>query len=224
MKQKIIFIFAFVLFSNSIYSQTYFGFKVGFNGSDINGDNQIQGIKPGMHVGAVAEIQVSDLFSIQPEILYSIQGSQHVIDPSLDKYMMNNYNILVNNYVVSLPVRDYQDEKNQSVKLKNNNHYITVPIMVKYFINDVISIDAGPQVGYLVFSQISDGSKEWTDTKDSLNAFDYGVNLGASYEMDNGMNINIRYNYNFANIYKSDYFDFKAINTNFQISLGYKFY
>ena len=96
--------------------------------------------------------------------------------------------------------------------------------MVKYFINDVISIDAGPQVGYLVFSQISDGSKEWTDTKDSLNAFDYGVNLGASYEMDNGMNINIRYNYNFANIYKSDYFDFKAINTNFQISLGYKFY
>lgn len=221
MKQKIIFIFAFVLFSNSINSQTYFGFKVGFNGSDIVGDNQIQGLKPAMHVGAVAEIQISDLFSIQPELLYSIQGSQHTIDPNL---VIDNEYVIINSQYVSLPIKDYEDENAADIKLKNNNHYITLPIMIKYFINDFISIDVGPQISYLMFAQISNGSKEWTDAKDSYNDIDYGVNLGASYEMDNGMNINIRYNYNFANVYKSDYFDYKANNTNFQISLGYKFY
>jgi len=208
MTRKIIFIITFALLSSSISAQTYFGFKVGFNGSNIGGDNNLKGIKPAMHVGAVAEIQVSDLFSIQPELLYSIQGSQKKNDVSQQ----------------NLPPSVQASRGERESYIKNNNHYITLPIMVKYFVSDFISIDAGPQVGYLVFAKTSNGWEEWTDTKDSLNAFDYGVNLGASYEMDNGMNINIRYNYNFANIYKSNNFDFKANNTNIQVSLGYKFY
>ena len=190
MIRKIFFITILYLISSNISAQTYYGFKVGANISNISGDNPYDGIKGAMHVGAVAEITVSDLFSVQPELLYSMQGSQDKDDSSL----------------------------------KNNNHYITLPIMVKYFINETISIDAGPQIGYLLFAQKSNGWEEWTDIKDQLNAFDYGFNIGASYEMDNGMNINIRYNYNFANIYKSNDFDLKANNTVIQISLGYKFY
>ncbi len=219
MKLKILFIFAFVLINSTIYSQTYFGFKVGGNASNVIGDNEIQGVKFAMHVGAVAEIQVSDLFSIQPELLFSIQGSEKKLDANL---VQDNEYIMVNGYYVSLPIKDYDNI--DDVKLKNNNYYISLPIMVKYFVNEFISIDLGPQISYLTFAQISNGSKEWTDVKDSYNALDYGVNLGASYEMDNGMNINIRYNYNFANVYKSDYFDLKANNTNIQVSLGYKFY
>jgi hypothetical protein len=219
MKLKILFIFTFVLINSTIYSQTYFGFKVGGNASNIIGDNEIQGMKFAMHVGAVAEIQVSDLFSIQPELLFSIQGSEKKLNANL---VQDNEYIMVNGHYVSLPIKDYDNI--DDVKLKNNNYYISLPIMVKYFVSEFISIDLGPQISYLTFAQISNGSKEWTDVKDSYNALDYGVNLGASYEMDNGMNINIRYNYNFANVYKSDYFDLKANNTNIQVSLGYKFY
>ena len=190
MLRKITFILTVLLFSYNLNAQVYYGFKVGANISNISGDNSYDGMKGAMHVGTVAEIIVSDLFSIQPELLYSMQGSQDSDDSSL----------------------------------KNNNHYITVPIMIKYFINETMSIDAGPQIGYLLFAQTSNGWEEWVDTKDQLNAFDYGFNIGASYEMDNGMNINIRYNYNFANIYKSNDFDLKANNTVIQISLGYKFY
>lgn len=190
MLRKIIFILSVFLFSYNLNAQVYYGFKVGANISNISGDNVYNGMKGAMHVGAVAEIAVSDLFSIQPELLYSMQGSQDSDDSSF----------------------------------KNNNHYITVPVMIKYFINETMSIDAGPQIGYLVFAKTSNGWEEWVDTKDQLNAFDYGFNIGASYEMDNGMNINIRYNYNFANIYKSNDFDLKANNTVIQISLGYKFY
>ncbi len=180
----------FILNINISNAQTYFGFKVGTNFSNINGDNDLKGVKFGMHVGAVTEIQISDLFSLQPELLYSKLGSQ--------------------------------DKNNKS--LKYNNNYIVIPIMVKYFINNVISIDLGPQVGYLLFAKSSNGWEEWTDIKKDLNTFDYGINLGASYEMDNGMNINIRYNYNFANIYKADILNLDANNTVIQLSLGYKFY
>lgn len=191
MLRKTILISILFLFSNHIIAQTYFGFKVGTNISNINGDNPYDGIKIAMHVGGVAEIVISDLISVQPELLYSMQGSQHKDDSSL----------------------------------KNNYHYITLPIMFKYFINVSTSIDAGPQIGYLVFAKQSNGWEEWRDTKDELNALDYGFNLGASYEMDNGMNINIRYNYNFANIYKTiEGLDFKGNNTVIQLSLGYKFY
>ncbi len=196
MQKKYIIVLVFLI-TISLHSQTYFGFKVGANLSNIKGDNPLEGIKPAMHVGGVVELQVSDKISVQPELLYSMQGSQNKDDASL----------------------------------KNNNHYIVLPVMIKYFLTDLIntgddflSIDAGPQISYLVFAKTSDGWQEWTNTKDQLNPIDYGVNIGASYEMDNGMNINIRYNYNFANIYKSNDFNLKGNNTTIQISLGYKFY
>jgi len=206
---KIFFLALFLLCINN-YSQTYFGFKVGGNLSNINGDNPLKGIKPSMHVGVVAEIAISDSFSIQPELIYSMLGSQKKVNSSEYEFETE------------------APHNNEKILIKNNNHYITLPIMVKYFLleigSDIISIDAGPQVSYLLSSKISNGWEELSDNKDTLNAFDYGFNLGASYELDNGMNINIRYNYNFANIYKTNDLNLKANNTVIQISLGYKFY
>ena len=69
MINKITLIVIFTLLSNNIHSQTYFGLKVGANVSNIYGDNPIAGLKPAMHFGAVAEISISDFFSIQPELL-----------------------------------------------------------------------------------------------------------------------------------------------------------
>ena len=97
--------------------------------------------------------------------------------------------------------------------------------MYGYFVTETISIDAGPQINYLLSAKISNGSEEWTETKDFYNTFGYGINLGASYEMDNGMNINLRYNYGLANVYKTiDVGNFKGNNGVIQVSLGYKFY
>ena len=208
--KKFILLIAIIIGVN-VNAQTYFGFKVGANISDIYGDNSLSGMKASMHVGAVAEIQVSDLFSIQPELLYSMQGSQKKY--SREEILATDPDLIASDY-----------KENNNI-LKNNNHYITLPIMVKYFITDFISIDAGPQISYLVFAKTSNGWQEWTDTKAHYNAFDYGINLGASYEMDNGMNMNIRYSYGLANIYKSiDNISLKGNNATIQVSLGYKFY
>ena len=209
--KRIYLILAIITFSFSninTNAQTYFGFKVGANLANINGDNTLKGIKPAMHVGGIAEIIMSDFISIQPELLYSMQGSQKKMN--------------LEEYKIGIGERPRPQDEDIDVSIKNNNHYIILPIMVRYFVTETISIDAGPQLGYLLFAKTSNGSQEWTDNKKFYNTFDYGFNLGGSYEFDNGMNINIRYNYGFAKVFKTD--GLKSNNSNIQISLGYKFY
>lgn len=194
MIRNILPILVLILLSTNLKAQTYFGFKVGANFANFSGDVENNTIKPAFHVGGVVEVQISDFFSVQPEVLFSVQG--------------------------------YQNKDNTSIKY--NYNYVNLPVMVRYFVTDNISIDAGPQVGMLLSAKISTGNEELTDVKDLSNSLDYGFNLGASYEMDSGMNINVRYNYGLSNINNNDDVvdaeDIKINNTVIQISLGYKFY
>ncbi len=182
-------IFLIILISSyHINAQTYFGFKVGANATNFYGDIENNNIKLSFHAGVVAEIQLSDAFSVQPELLFSAQGYQN----KEDKYLKYHYN------------------------------YLNLPIMVKYFINNNITLDFGPQIGYLLSAETSDGLYIFENIKENSNSFDYGINLGASYEFDDGLNINVRYNYSLSNINKGN--DIKVNNAVIQISLGYKFY
>ena len=51
------------------------GIKGGLNVSNFMGDIDDQSIRTSIHLGLVSEIVVSDKFSLQPELLYSGQGS-----------------------------------------------------------------------------------------------------------------------------------------------------
>lgn len=53
------------------------GIKGGVNFSNFIGAIEDQGTRSSIHIGLLAEIMVSDNFSIQPEILYSKQGSTY---------------------------------------------------------------------------------------------------------------------------------------------------
>jgi hypothetical protein len=189
MKKSHLLILLVTFISINLSAQTYFGFKVGANFANFVGDVENNAIKPSFHVGGVAEIQITDVFSVQPEILFSMQG--------------------------------YQDKDDSLIKY--NYHYVNVPLMVKYFVGENVSIDAGPQVGLLLYSKRSNGHEDLDDLKDASNSFDYGMNLGASYEMNNGIFMSARYYYGLANVLNTDD-NLKANNTVIQISLGYKFY
>ena len=180
-----------VLFvSVTMYSQTYFGVKVGANYTSFRGDLDVIDYKAGFHVGGVAEISINDSFSFQPELLYSVQGFQAKEDASL----------------------------------RSNYNYLTVPLMAKYFVKDLVTIDAGPQIGYLISTTQTNGYEEIiTEQKKNSNSLDYGFNLGASYEMDSGIFLQVRYNFGLANVLKSDT-NLKAYNSVMQVSMGYKFY
>jgi hypothetical protein len=53
------------------------GVKGGLNMSNFMGDVKDQGMRTSVHLGLLAEIIVSDNFSVQPELLYSGQGSTY---------------------------------------------------------------------------------------------------------------------------------------------------
>ena len=107
-------------------------------------------------------------------------------------------------------------------EFKTNLNYVNVAVVGKYFVSDYITIDAGPQFGYLLSAKNALVGDESIDVIDNFKSIDYGVLVGATYEFDYGIFISLRYNLGLANISNLD--SFKTNNSVAQLSLGYKFY
>jgi hypothetical protein len=80
MKKSILFIAAMIMSTTFVAAQefVYFGAKGGLNFSTFSGDGfsdfEDESARTAYHLGLVAEIPISDRFSLQPEVLYSAQG------------------------------------------------------------------------------------------------------------------------------------------------------
>ncbi len=184
--------------------QLKFGPKAGLNFSNLSKGSDFSETKmrTGFHVGAVAEIKFNDKFSIQPEVVYSTQGSEVT-------------NVLIGNSAAVSTIK---------------NDYINVPIMAKYYIVDGFSVEAGPQVGFLMKSETEGtvtsplGSVSNTiDTKDNYNGVDFGLGLGLAYDLPVGLFVNARYNLGLSDI-RANTNNGDAIKNNvIQVGIGYKF-
>ena len=98
-----------------------FGIKGGINLSTFTGDIEDASSKVGFQAGGFAELKLSDKFSIQPEVLYSLQGAK--FKETGDSY---------------------------SYKENINASYLNVPVLAKYYVIDKLSVEAGPQIGFLL--------------------------------------------------------------------------
>ncbi|WP_417238152.1 porin family protein [Bizionia sp.] len=160
-----------------------FGVKGGLNLANLVGDFGIYDgyygvddpeMKVGFHIGGVAEVKFSEKFAVQPELLFSNQGYKSKYDFAGAK-------------------ADY----------KVNLNYINLPIMVKFFPIDGLSIEAGPQVGFLIAAKdelndyeisIDPEDPDNVDTSDKYKSIDFGMNIGAGYELPSGLFFAARYN------------------------------
>lgn len=97
--------------------------------------------------------------------------------------------------------------------------YLNIPLMGKYYLTKGLSIEAGPQIGFLLSAK-----NEKTDVKDSFNTFDFGVNFGLGYKLDNGLNFGARYNLGLTDINNLENSSSKNKNGVFQLSVGYFFF
>ena len=165
-----------------------FGAKAGVNFASLNGDEDFDG-RTSFFVGGAVEFEISESFSLQPELLYSSQGAKS----------------------------SFSDEGDLTIKLD----YLNIPIMAKYYVTEGLSIEAGPQVGFLLSAK-AEFDSDSEDIKDELNSVDFGLNFGLGYKLDSGLNFGARYNLGLSNIPDSDGGgDLK--NGVFQISVGYFF-
>jgi hypothetical protein len=98
-------------------------------------------------------------------------------------------------------------------------NYLNIPLMGKYYLTKGFSLEAGPQIGFLLSAK-----NDKTDVKDSFNTVDFGVNFGLGYKLDNGLNFGARYNLGLSDINNIDNSSNKNRIGVFQLSVGYFFF
>lgn len=97
-------------------------------------------------------------------------------------------------------------------------NYLNLPLIGKYYFTEKLSLEAGPQIGYLLSTK--GGTLNY---KDLLKPIDFGVNFGVGYKLDNGLNFSARYNLGLSDINDVDGFTDKNRNGVVQLSVGFFF-
>lgn len=195
MKKSILFMAAFVLSTTFAAAQeyVYFGIKGGVNFSTFSGngfsDFNDENARTAYHLGLLAEIPVSDRFSIQPEVLYSAQGFDIV-------------------------------RREDSRDIEHQLDYINVPVLAKFYLTDGFSLEAGPQVGFVVNEKISDGKNDIDFFDEDRTDIDLSLGMGAAYKFNNVF-IYGRYNAGLSDIYDREGADAK--NSVIQAGIGLLF-
>lgn len=166
-----------------IAQETHFGVKVGLNYSSIVGD-LTQGVKFRFsgHAGVFLEIEFSDRFSFQPELLYSSQGFQFSSDLLT---IQNGGNI--------------SDQNDIRTNVQFN--YLLLPILSKFALNDRLSLDFGPQVGFLLnqvtkIKNLDQRDETIPDDRTSISGdfqLDYGAVAGVTYEINTAFSVQPRF-------------------------------
>ena len=203
--KKVLVLIAAAIMCMSANAQVQFGGKVGFDMTNFWGSDVETGMKPGYQVGLMMEYQFSPRFAIAPEVVFAAQGGK-------DKA----FALDINQHGIEVASAD----------IKYNANYINVPLMFKFYAIPEFSIDFGPQVGFNVYNKITaKGTKESIDIKDSTKPVDFGMGLGATYNLTEHAFVQARYTLGLTKVFKDEDFigENKAKNGNIQIAFGMKF-
>lgn len=113
-----------------------------------------------------------------------------------------------------------------NIQGKVNLDYINVPILAKYYIVDGFSVEAGPQIGFLVKAEgkgTVDNVSVTNDIKDNFKSTDFGLGFGLAYDLPIGMFVNARYNLGLSDIRNNTSSGDAIKNNVIQVGIGYKF-
>ncbi|MFH6993670.1 porin family protein [Flavobacterium sp. FlaQc-48] len=102
-------------------------------------------------------------------------------------------------------------------------NYINVPVLAKFYITKQFTVEAGPQIGFLVSAK-----RDGNDAKDAYKSIDTGFNFGVGYNFTENVAVGLRYTVGLANIgdYEIDDFDQyydSPKNSVLALTLAYKF-
>ncbi|MEY4929497.1 MAG: hypothetical protein RI909_221 [Bacteroidota bacterium] len=95
MKHYLIGVIAAMMITGTAMAQhNNFGIKGGLNAYNVySDDNSSADTKMGYHFGLISHIHLGNQFAIQPELIYSTQGSQYTIGSTTAKLNLNYVNV-----------------------------------------------------------------------------------------------------------------------------------
>lgn len=104
--------------------------------------------------------------------------------------------------------------------MKCRHHYISLPVLVKFFPIKGFNIQFGPQFGYMAGSQTKVNGYDEPINPD-YNKFDFSLAFGVGYEFDFGLFIDVRYMLGLTpTIHNMESWENRA----YSLSVGYRFY
>ena len=193
MKQSILLLVAILFFSVGVFAQAGFriGIKGGANLNQVTGVSFSDAYALSYHIGVFTEIDVNKTLGLQPELLLN-QSSTTVATGFTTLYQ----NIAATNV--------------QDARVTLN--YLSIPILLRYDIGKIVTLNAGPQFGILL-------NQDQTLLKNGTKAFSDG-----DFSMVGGLQFNLkllriygRYNIGMKNINQIDQ---KDTWTSQQIQVG----
>jgi len=178
-------------------AQVKFGVKAGPQLTNIVGDDfDDSDSKFGFIAGGYANIRFSEQLAFQPEALYSLQGTKGEV---------------------------------MGTDVTTNLSYINIPLMMKWYAYEGLNFEFGPQVGFNVGSKVKvdgsgtelvDGDYDFDEVYgESPETVDFGLNIGAGYELPMGLNFGVRYSLGLTDIVK----DTDGKNSAISLGIGYTF-
>jgi len=169
------------------------GIKIGLNLANFYGEDTEGSINAGLLVGGVLHFPVSDKFALQPELLFSQQGSQTKED---------NVTVRFNNNYLLLPL--------MSKIYLNPNIAFEVGPQIGFLLTSRLA--AGESANDFSVS-----------TKDMFNTLDVALNAGLSYEWESNWVVGTRYSLGVTNVVKKSIEDVNSKNSVIQLSLARRF-
>lgn len=112
-----------VLLAGTSQAQFTLGIKGGVNMSKVDGRAFKDEFRTGYHLGGFLEFGLGDRFGLQPEVLFNQINTRR--DTTFSSVFTPNFS---------------------DVKL----NYLSIPILLNYKVGNVLSLQAGPQVGILM--------------------------------------------------------------------------
>ena len=206
MKRVILALVAVAMFSLTSQAQIKFGAKAGMNLSRFT---EVKwNIKPGFHAGAYAQINLMPKFSLQADLMYSMQGG-------ITYYHVPLYYFISDTYT----------------KIYQKLHYVLMPITFQCTPIKYLTIEAGPQFGFALkashfnkefFKGVEDTerSREYIHDREAYNLFDFGLVAGLNFNIIKNINIYARYVIGVTDVFlRNEY----ARNQNIMFGVGYTF-
>ncbi|MGV6845634.1 MAG: porin family protein [Lutibacter sp.] len=153
--------------------------------------------KTGFQIGALIEFPIGEKFSLQPEILYSMQRVKGIV-PLL-------YVVYPNPIIPAEPT--YGEFK---------LNYLKIPFLAKIYLTKIFSLEIGPSFNFLISDKLKYNSNVQGDI---AKKFEFAGIIGLSYKIKPRIIAIANYFNGFSNIFKRDFK--KTKNYGFAIGLGY---
>ena len=181
----------------------------------------------GYSYGFFMEIPLANVLSLQPEVLVSTRG-----------------------FGIKWDTQDSYENSIAIIKNKLYNKYIDLPVIMKVYVTNNLSLDVGPQFGFAVRGYTSgkiigdktinedyEGNKSISVIGEKMySKFDFALSFGVTYNVKKVF-FNVRYNFGLTNAFKeskSEYLNAQNVyrywsetyNSKvycFQFGMGYRF-